>query len=183
LLSIAVLGSSRVSEGSPDYEHALSIGFEIARRGGRVVCGGQGGVMEAACRGAARAGGRSLGVILGAAEPNAWVSETVREPDLAARLRRLRDESIAAIFLPRGLGTLLEVAWMAESITKAYVPPRPLVFLGLFWRRTVALAVAQAAGPGAEALATSVRFVSTPSDAVATAFEPPGGSGDRKVSR
>jgi predicted Rossmann-fold nucleotide-binding protein len=139
--------------------------------------------MEAACRGAAEAGGRSLGILVGSGEPNRWVSEVVREADLGLRLRRLSDESAAAILLPRGLGTLLEVAWMAESITKAYVPPRPLVFLGLFWRRTVALAVAQAAGPGAEALAASVRFVSTPADAVASAFERPGGSGDRKVPR
>jgi hypothetical protein len=170
VLSIAVLGSSRAAEDSPDYQHALLIGREIARRGGRVVCGGYGGVMEAACRGAAEAEGTSLGVLLGSGEPNRWVSEVIREADLAGRLRRLRDESSAAIFLPRGLGTMLEIAWMAESITKGHVPPRPLVFLGLFWRRTVALAVAEAVGPGAQAFAKCVRFVSTPEDAMATAF-------------
>ncbi len=170
--SIAILGSSRVPEDSPDYQHALVIGREIARRGGRVVCGGYGGVMEAACRGAAEAGGTSLGILLASGEPNRWVSETVRETDLGGRLRRLRDESSAAIFLPRGLGTMLEIAWMAESITKTDVPPRPLVFLGLFWRRTVALAVSEAAGPGAEALAGSIRFVSTAEEAVAEAVAP-----------
>jgi len=177
LLSIAVLGSSRAGEDSRDYQQALVVGREIARRGGRVVCGGDGGVMEAVCRGAAEAGGANLGVLLGTGEPNRWVSEVIREADLAGRLRRLRDESSSAIFLPRGLGTMLEIAWMAESITKAYVAPRPLVFLGLFWRRTVALAVAQAAGPGAKALTASIRFVSTPEDAVATVFEPLGGRG------
>jgi hypothetical protein len=170
VLSIAVLGSSRAAEERRDYQHALLIGREIARRGGRVVCGGYGGVMEAACRGAAEAGGSSLGVLLESGEPNRWVSEVVRETDLAGRLRRLRDESSAAIFLPRGLGTMLEIAWMAESITKAHVPPRQLIFLGLFWRRTVALAVAEAVGPGAQALAECVRLVSTPEDAVATVF-------------
>lgn len=168
-LSIAVLGSSRAAEGSPEYQSALSIGREIARRGARVVCGGGGGVMEAVCRGASEAGGRTLGVVVGDAPLNAWVTDVLREPDLAARLRRLRDESSAAIFLPRGMGTMLEFAWMAESVVKAYVVPRPLVFLGLFWRRTVALAIAEAAGPGADALARCVRFVSTPEDAVAIA--------------
>jgi hypothetical protein len=169
VLSIAVLGSSQAAEDSPDYQHALLIGREIARRGGRVVCGGFGGVMEAVCRGAAEAGGASLGVLLGSGEPNRWVSEVVREADLGSRLRRLRDESGTAIFLPRGLGTMLEIAWMAESITKGHVPPRPLVFLGLFWRRTVALAVSEAVGPGASALAGSIRFVSTADQAVTEA--------------
>jgi hypothetical protein len=169
-LSIAVLGSSRTSEDSPDYQHALAIGREIARRGGRVVCGGGGGVMEAVCRGAAEAGGRSLGILVGSGEPNPWVSEVVRELDLGRRLQRLAGASAAAIFLPRGLGTLLEIAWLAESVTKALAPPRPLVFLGPFWRRKVALAVAEAAGPGAQALAESVRFTSTPEEAVAEAY-------------
>ena len=105
-LSIAVLGSSRAAEVSPDYQSALSIGREIARRGARVVCGGGGGVMEAVCRGASEAGGRTLGVVVGDTPPNAWVTDVLREPDLAARLRRLREESSAAIFLPRGLVVL-----------------------------------------------------------------------------
>jgi uncharacterized protein (TIGR00725 family) len=172
LLSIAVLGSSRAAESSPDYQHAVTIGHEIARRGGRVVCGGGGGVMEAVCRGAAEIGGRSLGLVVGAAEPNRFVTDVAREADLAGRLKRLPDESAAAIFLPRGLGTLLEITWMAESIVKGIVAPRPLVFLGTFWRRSVALAVAEAAGPGAESLAASIRFVSTPESAVDAAFAP-----------
>lgn len=126
--------------------------------------------MEAVSRGALEAGGSSLGVVLSGGEPNRWVSGVVREDDLPARLRRLRDESSAAIFLPRGLGTLLEITWMAESIAKGHVPARPLVFLGLFWRRAAALAVAEAVGPGASALARSIRFVDGPVEAVDEAF-------------
>ena len=174
-----MLGSSRAAEDSADYRHALEIGREIARRGGRIVCGGYGGVMEAVCRGASEAGGSSLGILLSSGEPNRWVSEVAREADLSARLRRLRDESSAAIFLPRGLGTLLEIAWMAESIAKAHVAPRPLVFLGTFWRRAAALAVNEAAGPGAEALGRSIRLVSTPAAAVDAAF---GGAGRQSPS-
>ena len=170
MFSIAVLGSSRAVEDRSDYERAVEIGREIARRGGRVVCGGYGGIMEAACRGAAEAGGTSLGVLLPGGEPNRFVSETVREDDLGGRLRRLTDESSAAIFLPRGLGTMLEIAWMAESIAKGYVASRPLVFLGTFWRRTIALAVSEAAGPSAEKLACSIHFVSTAEEAVARAY-------------
>jgi hypothetical protein len=169
-LSVAVLGSSQTAEDSPDYASALAIGREVARRHGRIVCGGTGGVMEAVCRGAAEAGGRSLGILLKSGEPNRWVSDLIREADLGSRLRRLTAESAAAIFLPRGLGTMLEIVWMAESVTKGLVTPRPLVFLGLFWRRTLALAVTEAAGPGAASLAESARFRSTPEEAVAEAY-------------
>lgn len=168
--SIAVFGSSRAREDGPEYEHALALGRTIARRSARVVCGGGGGVMEAACRGACEAGGRTLGVVVGEVIPNAWVTDLLRERDLADRLRRLRDESQAAIFLPHGLGTMLEIAWMAESISKGQVPPRPLVFLGPFWRRAVALAVSEAVGAGAERLAESIRFTSTPEEAVLAAY-------------
>ena len=178
MVSVAVLGSSRAAEDSPDYRHAVEVGREVARRGGRIVCGGYGGVMEGVSRGAAESGGRVLGVLLPDGNPNRWVSEVMREEDLAGRLRRLTAESNASIFLPRGLGTLLEIAWTAESIAKGNVAPRPLVFLEAFWRRAAALAVNEAAGPGAEALGRSICFVSSPGAAVAAAWgeSAPGGA-------
>ncbi len=120
MLSIGVFGSSLPREGSADYEEAREVGREIGRRGARVVCGGYGGVMEAACRGAAEEGGGSLGVLIeGRGEGNRWLTERAREKDLGGRLRRLRDESDGWIFLPRGLGTMLEIVWIAESVVKA----------------------------------------------------------------
>jgi uncharacterized protein (TIGR00725 family) len=175
VFSIAVLGSSRATEDGADYRHAVEIGREIARRGGRVVCGGYAGVMEGVSRGASESGGPVLAVLLGEGEPNRWVSESVRAPDLGVRLRRLTDESSSAIFLPRGLGTMLEIAWMAEAVAKGRVTARPLVFLGTFWRRAVALAVNEAVGPGAGALGRSIHFVATPPAAVAAAFGDAGG--------
>ena len=155
-------------EGSAPYEEARRVGREIARRGARVVCGGYGGVMEAACRGASEEGGRSLGVLLaGRGAGNRWLSESVREPDLSARLRRLRDESDAWIFLPRGLGTMLELIWMAETVVKGDSPARPFILLGGFWRTTLELALAEASDPdGARALRSSVRYAGTPEEAV-----------------
>jgi hypothetical protein len=44
-------------------EIAEKVGAEIAKRGGVVICGGLGGVMEAACRGAKKQGGMTIGVI------------------------------------------------------------------------------------------------------------------------
>ncbi len=44
---------------------AEQVGAELARRGCTVVCGGLGGVMEAACRGAKGAGGLTVGILPG----------------------------------------------------------------------------------------------------------------------
>ncbi len=128
--------------------------------------------MEAACRGASEEGGRSLGILLaGRGEGNRWLSESALEPDLSARLRRLRDESDAWIFLPRGLGTMLEIAWMAESVVRGDARPRPLVLLGEFWRPTLETALAEASNPpGARALLSCARFADRAEEAVALAI-------------
>ncbi len=54
---------------------AEHVGRELAERGAVVVCGGLGGVMEAACRGAKSAGGTTIGILPGndPADANQWV--------------------------------------------------------------------------------------------------------------
>ena len=42
---------------------AEEVGRELARRGCTLVCGGRGGVMEAACRGARAEGGHTIGIL------------------------------------------------------------------------------------------------------------------------
>ena len=44
---------------------AEQLGAELAKRGVAIVCGGLGGVMEAACRGAKSAGGTTIGILPG----------------------------------------------------------------------------------------------------------------------
>ena len=44
-------------------EIAVQVGRHIARRGGVIVCGGQGGVMRAACKGAKEENGITVGIL------------------------------------------------------------------------------------------------------------------------
>ncbi len=60
---IAVIGGG--SAPAPILALAEAVGAEIARRGGILICGGLGGVMAAAARGASEAGGVSLGILPG----------------------------------------------------------------------------------------------------------------------
>jgi len=60
---ISVIGSGDCKEESEAWELAEEVGRRLAEAGVVVVCGGLGGVMEAASRGAAQAGGTVVGVI------------------------------------------------------------------------------------------------------------------------
>ena len=60
---ISVIGGSRCSR--QQAKVAEEVGFELAKRGATVICGGLGGVMEAACKGARSAGGITVGILPG----------------------------------------------------------------------------------------------------------------------
>jgi uncharacterized protein (TIGR00725 family) len=60
---IAVIGSGRCDQGSELALLAEEVGSRLAQAGAVVVCGGLGGVMEAASRGAAEAGGAVIGIV------------------------------------------------------------------------------------------------------------------------
>ena len=55
MVYISVIGTGEAS--AEEYERAREVGRPVAERGGIVVCGGRGGVMEAAARGATEASG------------------------------------------------------------------------------------------------------------------------------
>jgi uncharacterized protein (TIGR00725 family) len=60
---IAVIGGGQCSK--EETRLAEEVGRELARRGVTLVCGGLGGVMEAACRGASAEGGTTIGILPG----------------------------------------------------------------------------------------------------------------------
>src|SRR5215216_6722002 len=73
---------SVVGSGTPSgelYEKAREVGRLVAQRGGTVVCGGRSGVMEAAARGAAEAGGVAIGILpdVDRKEANEYLSYSV----------------------------------------------------------------------------------------------------------
>jgi uncharacterized protein (TIGR00725 family) len=60
-MRVSVIGGGRVTDDEAATAEAL--GRELAERGHKLVCGGRGGVMEAACRGASEAGGHTIGIL------------------------------------------------------------------------------------------------------------------------
>jgi uncharacterized protein (TIGR00725 family) len=60
---IAVIGGGQCSP--KEAKLAEAIGRELAKRGAILICGGLGGVMEAACKGASSEGGTTIGILPG----------------------------------------------------------------------------------------------------------------------
>jgi len=60
---IAVIGGGSCSQ--EEAHLAEEVGRELAKRGASLVCGGLGGIMEAACKGASAEGGVTIGVLPG----------------------------------------------------------------------------------------------------------------------
>jgi uncharacterized protein (TIGR00725 family) len=61
---IAVIGPDD-SATAAEVADAAAVGAALALRGAIVICGGLGGVMEGACRGAHETGGRTVGILPG----------------------------------------------------------------------------------------------------------------------
>ena len=75
---ITVIGGSRV-EDPKVLEAAEKVGQLVAEKGAILVCGGRGGVMEAAARGAKKAGGLTVGILPGQtrAEANPYIDVAI----------------------------------------------------------------------------------------------------------
>jgi uncharacterized protein (TIGR00725 family) len=75
-MQIAVIGHAQAMPG--EQEAAYAAGRTIAGTGAVLVCGGLGGVMEAACRGAHEAGGTTVGILPGTEGGNPYLDITIR---------------------------------------------------------------------------------------------------------
>jgi len=111
---IGVIGSGQCDESVSQL--AYEVGQEIAAAGYGLICGGLGGVMTGACRGAAEAGGLTIGILPGDSPGSA--NPYVRIP-IATGLGIARNiiivrSSRVAIAIHGGPGTLSEIAFCLQ---------------------------------------------------------------------
>ena len=91
---------------------AVEVGREIAHSWGIVVCGGLGGVMAAAARGAKEGGGYTVGILPGPSvyDANAYIDFPVATNRVHARNAITAQTAEALIAVAGGYGTLSEIA-------------------------------------------------------------------------
>ncbi len=92
-------------------EVAYQVGLEIAGRGHVLVCGGLGGVMDAAAKGAHDAGGITVGILPGGREgASQWLTVALPTGMGEARNVLVAGAGDALIAVGGGHGTLSEIA-------------------------------------------------------------------------
>jgi len=112
---IAVIGA-----GEPSAEEAglaEEVGRELARRDVVLVCGGLGGTMEAACRGASSEGGMTVGILPGENPKmaNPYVHIPIATGVGYARNVAVVKSAMAVIAIGGSYGTLSEIAYARQS--------------------------------------------------------------------
>jgi uncharacterized protein (TIGR00725 family) len=117
---VGVIGASQATD--EDLRDAEAVGALLARAGAIVVCGGRGGVMAAAAKGAAEAGGTVVGMLPGEGrgDANEWV--TVMIPTGMGELRNglIVRAAQAMIAIGGAYGTLSEIALGLSANLKVY---------------------------------------------------------------
>ncbi len=131
---VAVCGAS---DPRPDQRAlAREVGRRLAESGAVVLCGGLGGVMEAAAEGAASAGGTVVGILPGGdrTAANPYVTVAIATGLGEARNAVLTAAADAVIAIGGGWGTLSEIALARKR-------GRPVVALASWELEGVPLAV------------------------------------------
>jgi uncharacterized protein (TIGR00725 family) len=104
---------------------AEEVGRRLAEAGVTMVCGGLAGVMEAACRGAAEAGGVAIGIVPGndVGEANPFCTHVVATGIGHARNLAVVSSGAAVIAVGGEWGTLSEIGF-ARSIGRPVIALR-----------------------------------------------------------
>lgn len=111
---IAVIGGSQCS--TEDYVLGEEVGQLLAEKGAAVICGGLSGIMEAACKGAVKADGVTIGILPGndPAEANQFVTIPIATGMGIGRNIIIVRSAGACIAIDGQYGTLSEIAYALQ---------------------------------------------------------------------
>ena len=112
---VAVVGGAQCSR--DEAKLAEAVGFELAKKGAILICGGLGGVMAAACKGARSAKGKTVGILPGNAreEANPYIDIPIVTGMGEARNVIVVNTAQAVIAIGGKFGTLSEIAYALRN--------------------------------------------------------------------
>lgn len=112
---VAVVGGAQCSR--DEAKLAEAVGVELAKKKVILICGGLGGVMAAACKGARSAGGKTVGIVPGNTrdEANPYVDIPIVTGIGEARNVIVVNTAQAVIAIGGKFGTLSEIAYALRS--------------------------------------------------------------------
>lgn len=136
--AVTIFGSSRSRPGDADYEKTVKLGGLLAKNGFSVISGGGPGIMEAANKGAAEAGGKSVGLHIKLPEeqkPNVYANVRLEFKYFFIRKLMFVKYAIAYVIMPGGFGTLDELFEALTLIQTKRIRSFPIILMGSeFWK-------------------------------------------------
>jgi uncharacterized protein (TIGR00730 family) len=136
--AVSIFGSSRTKPGEKYYKLTEEIAYLLAKEGYAIITGSGPGVMEAANKGAKRAGGHSVGLniqIPSEQRPNKYVETLLDFRYFFVRKVMFVKYAKAFVIMPGGYGTLDEFTEAINLIQTERIPRFPVVLFGSeYWK-------------------------------------------------
>jgi uncharacterized protein (TIGR00730 family) len=132
--AISVFGSARTPSDNPSYALGIKLGAALAEAGFAVITGGGPGAMEAANKGAAEAGGQSIGLgieLPWEASLNRYVTFGLNFRYFFVRKTMFVKYAQGYVVLPGGLGTLDELFEAMTLVQTQKITQFPIVLMGV----------------------------------------------------
>jgi hypothetical protein len=131
--AVSFFGSARTKPDDPYYELTTMIAAELVNNDYAVITGGGPGIMEAANKGAAEAGGNSVGLNINLPfeqEPNIFTNLPLSFKYFFVRKVMFIKYALAFICMPGGFGTLDEAFEALTLIQTKRIKPFPVILVG-----------------------------------------------------
>ena len=148
--AVTIYGSARIRATDELYTQTEEIAHRLGEAGFSIVTGGGGGVMEAANKGALKAGVTSIGLNIELPEEqaaNVYTTKLLTFNHFFVRKVMLVKYATAFVIIPGGLGTLDELTEVLTLMQTHKIRPFPVILFSskywqgfLYWLRSSALA-------------------------------------------
>jgi uncharacterized protein (TIGR00730 family) len=139
--AVSIFGSARTKPDDPYFQKAELLARRLVEKGFGVITGGGPGIMEAANKGAAEAGGQSVGMNIHLPmeqKPNPYANISIDYKYFFIRKVMFVKYAVAYVILPGGFGTMDELFEALTLIQTKRIKSFPVILMGSeYWKGLV----------------------------------------------